>query len=54
MFFRKCSLTYLAICLLLPYFVAPDTNVVYEYGPTEFMTKVEELDGNFIMFYAPW
>ncbi|XP_037303108.1 thioredoxin domain-containing protein 5 homolog [Manduca sexta] len=40
--------------LLLFYFVAPEDNFVYEYNPSNFKYQIEEMDGNFIMFYAPW
>jgi hypothetical protein len=49
------SLKWSAVILfILPYFVAPEDSFVYEYGPNNFMERIEELDGNFIMFYAPW
>ncbi|KAM3959786.1 thioredoxin domain-containing protein 5 homolog [Aphomia sociella] len=40
--------------LFLPYFVALEENAVYEYDPNNFKNQIEEMDGNFIMFYAPW
>ncbi|XP_053605167.1 thioredoxin domain-containing protein 5 homolog [Plodia interpunctella] len=43
------------ICFLfLPYFVAPEENKVYEYDSNNFKQRIEEMDGNFILFYAPW
>ncbi|CAH2981956.1 unnamed protein product [Chilo suppressalis] len=42
------------VVLLLPYFVAPDENFVYDYSPNNFKDRIEELDGNFVMFFAPW
>ncbi|XP_013188179.2 thioredoxin domain-containing protein 5 homolog [Amyelois transitella] len=44
-----------AICFLfLPYFVAPEENIVLEYDSNNFKQRIEEMDGNFILFYAPW
>lgn len=40
--------------LILPYFVTPEEDYVYNYGSDNFKHKIEEMDGNFIMFYAPW
>ncbi|XP_059058622.1 thioredoxin domain-containing protein 5 homolog [Achroia grisella] len=40
--------------LFLPYFVALEENAVYEYNPNNFKQQIEEMDGNFVMFYAPW
>lgn len=40
--------------LFLPYFVALEENPVYEYNPNNFKQQIEEMDGNFVMFYAPW
>lgn len=48
----KQSLT--LIFVLLPYFVAPEESAVYDYNPNDFQERIEEMDGNFIMFYAPW
>ncbi|KAJ0177961.1 hypothetical protein K1T71_006834 [Dendrolimus kikuchii] len=42
------------IYLFLPSFVVPEDNFVYEYNPGNFRQQIEEMDGNFIMFYAPW
>lgn len=42
------------LCLFLSHYVAPEENPVYEYGPDNFKQQIEEMDGNFIMFYAPW
>lgn len=35
-------------------FVTPEDGTVYEYGPDNFKDQIEDMDGNFIMFYAPW
>ncbi|CAH1635823.1 unnamed protein product [Spodoptera littoralis] len=40
--------------LFLPYFVALEESSVYEYNANNFKIQIEEMDGNFIMFYAPW
>lgn len=48
---RQLVLIYI---LFLPYFVAPEDGSVYEYTPSNFRYQIEEMDGNFIMFYAPW
>lgn len=32
----------------------PEESNVYNYGSNNFKQQIEELDGNFIMFYAPW
>ncbi|XP_045767976.1 thioredoxin domain-containing protein 5 homolog isoform X3 [Maniola jurtina] len=40
--------------LILPHYVAPEESAVYEYGPDNFKQQIEDMDGNFIMFYAPW
>ncbi|XP_041968407.1 thioredoxin domain-containing protein 5 homolog [Aricia agestis] len=45
--------TFIAM-LLLPHIVTPEQSSVYEYGPEDFKRQIEILDGNFIMFYAPW
>ncbi|XP_028169103.1 thioredoxin domain-containing protein 5 homolog [Ostrinia nubilalis] len=37
-----------------PYFVAPEKGFVLNYSPSNFKERIEELDGNFIMFFAPW
>ncbi|XP_037867776.1 thioredoxin domain-containing protein 5 homolog [Bombyx mori] len=39
---------------VFPYLVAPEQSSVYEYNPSNFKFQIEEMDGNFIMFYAPW
>lgn len=44
----------LSIFLFLPHDVVPEESTVYEYGPDSFKQQIEDLDGNFIMFYAPW
>lgn len=51
---KKWTIACVIPYLLLPLFVAPDTGFVLKYGPDNFKTQVEELDGNFVMFYAPW
>ncbi|XP_022126453.2 thioredoxin domain-containing protein 5 homolog [Pieris rapae] len=38
----------------LPENVAPVAGSTYEYDPDVFKLQIKELDGNFIMFYAPW
>nr|XP_021189096.2 thioredoxin domain-containing protein 5 homolog [Helicoverpa armigera] len=40
--------------LFLPYFVALEESAVYEYNANNFKFQIEEMDGNFVMFYAPW
>ncbi|CAG9135589.1 unnamed protein product [Plutella xylostella] len=45
---------YLYFLLVWPYFVAPNESNIYEYDAESFRTQVKEMDGNFIMFYAPW
>lgn len=40
--------------LFLPYFAALEESAVYEYDANNFKFQIEEMDGNFIMFYAPW
>lgn len=40
--------------LFLPYFVALEESLVYEYNANNFKFQIEEMDGNFVMFYAPW
>ncbi|KAJ8719178.1 hypothetical protein PYW07_016734 [Mythimna separata] len=40
--------------LFLPYFVALEESSVYEYNANNFKFQIEEMDGNFVMFYAPW
>lgn len=49
-----CKQLCLLILLVLPYLVAPDDGFVYDYSANNFKERVEQLDGNFIMFYAPW
>ncbi|XP_023945988.2 thioredoxin domain-containing protein 5 homolog [Bicyclus anynana] len=44
----------IAIFLFLPFFVTPEEGSVYEYGPDNFKRQIADMDGNFIMFYAPW
>ncbi|XP_039750957.1 thioredoxin domain-containing protein 5 homolog [Pararge aegeria] len=44
----------ISILLFLPYFVAHEESAVYEYGPDNFKQQITDLDGNFIMFSAPW
>lgn len=44
----------LFLVLFLPYFVAPEESSVYKYTPENFERQIELMDGNFIMFYAPW
>lgn len=34
--------------------VAPVAGSTYEYDPDVFKLQIKEMDGNFIMFYAPW
>ncbi|XP_072949928.1 thioredoxin domain-containing protein 5 homolog [Epargyreus clarus] len=48
---QSCSLV---LILFFPHFVMLDENSVYEYDPGIFRQQIEDLDGNFIMFYAPW
>ncbi|CAH2085263.1 unnamed protein product [Euphydryas editha] len=50
--YRRSFLYFL--CLFLSHYVAPEENPVYEYGPDNFKQQIEDMDGNFIMFYAPW
>lgn len=45
---------YVYFLLVWPYFVAPNESNIYEYDADSFRTQVKEMDGNFIMFYAPW
>ncbi|CAK1541281.1 unnamed protein product [Leptosia nina] len=40
--------------LYLPENVAPVSGSVYEYDPDVFKMQIKEMDGNFVMFYAPW
>ncbi|CAG4970115.1 unnamed protein product [Parnassius apollo] len=40
--------------IFLPRFVTPEDGAVYEYNPHNFKGQIEDMDGNFIMFYAPW
>ncbi|XP_038221752.1 thioredoxin domain-containing protein 5 homolog [Zerene cesonia] len=40
--------------LSLPDHVAPVEGSVFEYDPEMFKLQIQEMDGNFIMFYAPW
>lgn len=40
--------------LYLLYFVKPEDNFAYEYSPNNFNQQIEDMDGNFVMFYAPW
>ncbi|XP_049871027.1 thioredoxin domain-containing protein 5 homolog [Pectinophora gossypiella] len=42
------------LLLFLPCFVTPEESFVYDYGSDNFKQQIEEMDGNFIMFYAPW
>lgn len=42
------------VLLFLSNYVAPEESAVYEYGPDNFKQQIENMDGNFIMFYAPW
>lgn len=49
--FRTAGLFYL---LFVPYYVALEENSVYEYNANNFKYQIEEMDGNFVMFYAPW
>lgn len=48
---RTIGICYL---LFLPYFVALEESSVYEYNANNFKYQIEEMDGNFVMFYAPW
>lgn len=47
-------LRFVFIYLFLPSFVVLEDNFVYEYNPGNFRQQIEEMDGNFVMFYAPW
>lgn len=38
----------------LPENVTPVAGSTYEYDPDVFKLQIKALDGNFIMFYAPW
>ncbi|CAH2040785.1 unnamed protein product, partial [Iphiclides podalirius] len=40
--------------IFLVRFVTPEDGTIYEYGPDNFKSQIEDMDGNFIMFYAPW
>lgn len=40
--------------MILPYFVVPEDSFVYEYGSDNFRQQIEDKDGNFVLFYAPW
>lgn len=42
------------LILFLPYFVTPEESFVYKYTPENFKRQIEVMEGNFIMFYAPW
>ncbi|XP_026333543.1 thioredoxin domain-containing protein 5 [Hyposmocoma kahamanoa] len=53
MLIRKTKFVALFL-LIFPYFVTPEENYVYDYDSDNFKQKIEEMDGNFIMFYAPW
>ncbi|CAH0723549.1 unnamed protein product, partial [Brenthis ino] len=48
------NLLSLFLFLFLSHYVAPEESTVYEYGPDSFKQQIENMDGNFIMFYAPW
>ncbi|CAG4964456.1 unnamed protein product [Colias eurytheme] len=51
----KCTFVLALVFMLsLPDYVAPVEGSVYEYNPEMFKSQVKEMDGNFIMFYAPW
>lgn len=39
--------------LFLP-FASLEESLVYEYNVNNFKFQIEEMDGNFVMFYAPW
>lgn len=54
MLIRKTPKFVALFLLIFPYFVTPEENYVYDYGSDNFKQKIEEMDGNFIMFYAPW
>ncbi|XP_063632619.1 thioredoxin domain-containing protein 5 homolog [Cydia splendana] len=49
--FASLLLVYLVV---VPNFVAPEDGTVYEYDPESFQRQIEDMNGNFIMFYAPW
>ncbi|KOB77845.1 Thioredoxin domain-containing protein 5 [Operophtera brumata] len=48
---KKVTAFYL---LLIFNVVVPEDGSVYDYNPGNFKHQIEGLDGNFIMFYAPW
>ncbi|XP_014360996.2 thioredoxin domain-containing protein 5 homolog [Papilio machaon] len=45
---------WISLFLFLPRLVAPEDGSIYEYNPDNFRGQIEDMDGNFIMFYAPW
>ncbi|KPJ04338.1 PREDICTED: thioredoxin domain-containing protein 5-like [Papilio xuthus] len=45
---------WISLFLFLPRFVTPEDGTIYEYNPDNFRGQIEDMDGNFIMFYAPW
>lgn len=45
---------WISLFFILPRFVAPEDGSIYEYTPDNFRGQIEDMDGNFIMFYAPW
>ncbi|KAL0881912.1 hypothetical protein ABMA27_001673 [Loxostege sticticalis] len=49
-----CKSVVLVFFIFSPYFVAPENGFVYDYNPSNFKDRIEEMDGNFIMFFAPW
>ncbi|KAJ2947608.1 hypothetical protein O0L34_g17405 [Tuta absoluta] len=51
---RKYTPLLAVFLLFLPNFVAPEESAVYEYTSGNFKQQIEEMDGNFVMFYAPW
>lgn len=54
MFQKKLIISLIVHLIFLTNFVTPEQSNVFSYNPAKFNKQVEELDGNFIMFYAPW
>ncbi|XP_073952179.1 thioredoxin domain-containing protein 5 homolog [Choristoneura fumiferana] len=51
---KNFVISLLIYVVFVPNFVAPEDGTVYDYDAETFEQQIKEMDGNFIMFYAPW
>lgn len=51
---KNFVISLLIYVVFVPSFVAPEDGTVYDYDAETFDQQIKDMDGNFIMFYAPW